>query len=238
MSMDKQDFELWLDGIGLDGAGLDGESINSQNEQQWQQDETLAGDYETSLWLKHQAACFEQQAVPDWNREATFDYQQQPSNGRNWFSWLSISPNLSIAMSLAAILMVLFRVEIHFNDNGLLLTFASDSSKQMQTLVDDKFKDFGRDQQIIMANYVDDIQTEQRDNIAQLATYLVTSNREERQEEMGDLVHYLKTQRDDDLSLQQQQLTNVLYNLNPQPTSTGFKRVSYEPKAKAKVEAK
>ncbi len=207
-SDEKAAFERWLDG----------EAADPQQKQQFQQDEQINEHYETSLWLQHQAACFEQQPVPEWDRGAAFEKKQS-----EWFAWLKVSPALSMAMSVAAILMVLFRVEIHFTDNGMLLTFAGDRSQQMQTVMDEKLKAFGRDQQIIMANYVDDIQTQQREDITQLASYLVTSSRTERQEEMNELVSFLKVQRSDDINLQQQQFKNIIYNINQQSTNASIK---------------
>lgn len=216
MPANKDAFEDWLDG----------KAVDKQSEQAWLQDEQLNDDFETSLWLKHQAECFEEQEVPQWDRQTTFERPK-----KDWFSWLKVSPGLSMAMSVAAILMVLFRVEIHFNDDGMLLTFAGDRSKQMQTLVDEKLRSFGRDQQIIMANYVDDIQARQQEDITQLASYLVTTGRKERQEEITELVTYLKVQRDDDISLQQQQLSNIIYNIQQPQQTQRLQRVSYDPAA-------
>lgn len=214
MSTNKEAFENWLDG----------KTVDARTIQQWQQDEQLAAAHETSLWLKHQGECLEQQPVPQWDREATLGPDRHT---RQWFSWLRGSPALSMAMSVAAILMVLFRVEIHFNDNGLLLTFAGDQSQQTDTLIDEKLRAFGRDQQIIMANYVDDIQSQQRNEITQLATYLINASRQERQEDLGELVGFLKDQRKDDISLQQQQFDNMVYHFKS--VNDHFKKVSYDP---------
>jgi hypothetical protein len=222
MPTNKEAFEQWLDG----------KTVERENEQNGHDDEQLEGYFETSLWLKHQAEYFEEQPVPEWDRGATFNPGIHKSEAkRDWLSWLRVPPGVSMAMSVAAILMVLFRVEIHFGDNGLLLTFAGDSARQTQLMMDEKLREFGRDQQIIMANYVDDIQTQQRDGITQLATYLVDTSRQERKEDMHELVSFLNVQRDDDLSLQQLQLNNVIYNINQQTVRPSLKRVSFDPNA-------
>jgi hypothetical protein len=220
MSNDKQAFEDWLDG----------NKPSSKSEQDWHHDEQLKGHYETGLWLKHQAECFEEQSAPKWDAQSTFQFEKEK---RDWFSWLNVSPSLSMAMSVTAILMVLFRVELQFNDNGVLLTFAGDSRNHVDALMDEKINQFSRDQQIVLANYVDDIQAQQQQDVTKLASYLIESSRQERREDMGELVTYLKTQRSDDLSLTQQKLENIAYQMNQPNSTAAIKRVSYDPAANA-----
>jgi hypothetical protein len=218
MPTDKEAFEKWLDD----------HCVDRQTEQNWHHDEQLKDHYETGLWLKHQAECFEEQPVPKWDAEATFQVKKEK---KDWFGWLNMSPSLSMAMSLAAILMVLFRVELHFGDNGVLLTFAGDSRADMQQLVDEKLTQFSRDQQIVLANYVDDIQAQQQQDVTQLASYLINASRQERKEEISELVTYLKVQRNEDMSLNDQKLSNIVYRINQANGKDMIQRVSYEPVA-------
>lgn len=216
MPTDQEYFEKWLDG----------EAVDEKEIERWAHDESLKAHYETGLYLKHHAQCFEQQEVPQWNREATFGYEQQK---RDWFSWLNVSPALSMAMSVAAIFMVLFKVEVQVNDDGLLLSFAADHKQQLMDQMDEKLAQFGRDQQLIMANYVDDIQAQQKQDVAQLTGYLVRSARQERREEMTELVQYLNARRDDDMTLQKFQMDKILYQYSQQNTESAIKRTSYQP---------
>lgn len=209
-------FEQWLDG----------EQVDSKTRESWQHDESLKDLYDTGLYLKHQAECFEQQEVPNWNREATF---AGADNKKDWFSWFNVSPALSMAMSIVAICMVLFKVEVQIGDNGLLVTFAQDHKQQMMQQMDAKLAQFGRDQQLIMANYVDDIQQQQNQEMTQLASYLVQSSRSERREDMQELVQYLNARRDDDLSLQKHQIDKILYQFNQQNTPAALRKTSFEP---------
>lgn len=214
MSTNKETFEKWLDG----------QSIDSNTEQQWHDGE-LKEHYETALRLKHQAECFEEQPVPQWDAGSTFAYKKEK---KEWFGWMNVSPGLSMAMSVAAILMVLFRVELHFNDDGVLLSFAGGNKQNVEALMDEKIKQFGRDQQIIMASYVDDIQAQQQQDVTQLASYLVNANRAERKEEMGALVSFLKDQRDEDISLNQQKINNIVYSFSQKANESTIRRASYE----------
>jgi hypothetical protein len=222
MPTNKDEFEKWLDDHPVD------HQQNQQQSQQWLEDEQLKIHYETSLHLKHQAECFEEQVVPKWDRESTFEIDR---TAKAWFGWLNISPSLSMAMSIVAIMMVLFKVELQFDENGILLTFAGDSRTNMTTLVDEKFKQFRRDQHIIMANYVDDIQSQQQQDVTQLASYLVNSSRQERKEEMGELVSFLKLQRTEDISLNELKLRNIVYRMSEANINKDVLHTLYEPNA-------
>lgn len=215
MATDKESFEKWLDG----------EKVDDQTIERWQHDESLKDHYETGLYLKHQADCYEQSEVPNWNREATFGFDKKPTN---WFAWLNVSPALSLSMSLAAILMVLFKVELQVNEQGIMLAFGASSEAAVIAEVDRRLSQFSADQQIAMANYVDDIQAQQKQDVAQLATYLVQSSREERREDMAELVTYLNDQRDDDMSLQNRRISNILFQVKQSSGDTGFKKASFE----------
>lgn len=218
MSTDKQTFEDWLDG----------KTVDSPTEQSWHDNDELKDHYETGLWLKHQAQCYSEESVPQWDAESTFAFKKEQ---KDWFGWLRVTPQLSMAMSVAAILMVLFRVELQFNDDGVLLSFAGNSSQKMDALMDEKIKRFGRDQQIVLASYMDDIQAQQQQDVTQLASYLVNASRTERKEEMGALVSYLKDQRDEDMSLNQHKMRNIIYSLNGRTTGATMQKAAYDPAA-------
>ncbi|NQZ13178.1 MAG: hypothetical protein HRT35_39040, partial [Algicola sp.] len=92
MSTDKQMFEDWLDG----------KTVDSPTEQNWHDNDELKDHYETGLWLKHQAECYPQQSVPQWDAESTFAFNKEQ---KDRLGWLRVPPQLSMAMAVAARLM-------------------------------------------------------------------------------------------------------------------------------------
>ncbi len=215
MPTDKEWFERWLDG----------EAVDEKVIARWQQDESLKDHYDTGLYLQHQADCYENQAVPRWDREATFGYEKPPSR---WAAWFNNSPALSMAFSIAAILMVLFKVELQINDNGVLLTFGQASNQQMLNQLDERLVQYSRDQQLVMANYVNDIQAQQKQDMTQLASYLVESARTERREDITELVKYINDRREDDLTLQKYQIDKILYRYNQKSSGAELRPMSYQ----------
>jgi hypothetical protein len=219
----RQQFERWLDG----------EKVSDEQQQSWHEDEQLADLHDASLWLKHQSECYQQRSVPDWNADKTFDYQGEKNS---WFSWLHLSPGLSMAMSFAAIFMVLFKVELQFNEQGILLSFAGNQQQAFETrlelAMEQRLKQYDRDQQIIIANHFDDIQAKQRQDVTQLASYLIGASRQERKEDIGALVSYFSQQRSEDLTQNQQQLNKVVYQLSLQNEQSvqgsAIRRATYE----------
>jgi hypothetical protein len=112
-----------------------------------------------------------------------------------------------MAFSVFAMALVLFKVELVLNDNGILLTFGDKqqsgySQAEIATLVnakvDQKLQLFASEQQVVLANYAADIKVKQQDNNLQLASYLMGASRQERKEDMSDFMQYINAQRADD----------------------------------------
>jgi len=207
-----------------------------QNPNDWQDESQQKALEDTAAWLSHQAQCYKEHEVPQWDASSTFEFDD---NKRSWLSRLGltgfqVSPNLSMAMSVAAIFMVLFNVQLQFNEQGMLLSFATSEQQQTDKLrsqlkaeFEQKLVAFSRDQQLVIASHFDDIQDKQREDVTQLASYLISASRQERKEDIGALVNYIKEQRNVDMSLNQQQLNEVLYRVSQQSSNMSFNEAKF-----------
>lgn len=186
MSDLEQQFERWLEGK-LSPAE------QQQFEQQCQSDPLMADRLVMAKTAKRQVHAYEQRDVPQWNAAATFAVNNEP---KGWFQWQS---SLSFAMSILAICMVLFKVEIQVNDGAMTLSFAGkQQQQQVEKLVSDKLDEFQQNQQLALADFSHTMQEQQKLNNAQLTNYLLTSNREERREDFVELIKFVNEQRSDD----------------------------------------
>ena len=191
MSEQEQKFSDWLDGK----SSQTNYSDSGELDKAWQDREAMAQQ------LFHQAGLEEQKEVPAWDRGSTFSGVEE----KPWWQWSGL-PVLSMACSFFAIALVLLKVELVVQDEGVLLTFAGNSQLQtkaqqqalVNTLVEQRLKEFASEQQVVLANYAADIVTRQQDNNLQLASYILDASRQERQEDISDFISYINEQRKDE----------------------------------------
>ncbi|MCJ8319785.1 MAG: hypothetical protein MJK12_09125 [Colwellia sp.] len=178
---DEKEFINWLEGQTTEAEVTD---------ELWQQRVNVASS------VAHQAEIEQQKNVPNWNREAAFSSDHQP-----WWQWRAL-PAMSMAFSVLAIALVLFKVELVIQPEGLMLSFAGGgNAKQEATvsaLVDLKLREFAAEQQVMLANYATDFTANQQDSNLQLATYVIGAARQERKEDMSDFINYFNEQRKDE----------------------------------------
>jgi len=234
----EQAFEKWLDrSDSIKGTGND-----SLTDKQSQQVMSNASTDEETIWqerlktaitIEYQESLQAEQNVPDWDRAAAFESDETP-----WWQWGGL-PAMSMAFSVFALVLVLFKVEFVINDNGMLLTFGDKqpsgySQAEIDILVnakvDQKLQLFASEQQVVLANYAADIKVKQQDNNLQLASYLMGASRQERKEDIGDFIQYINAQRADDSldnKIKFQQIESVInyqsqqkQNINYQPINT------------------
>ena len=189
-------FADWLDGkLSEQEAELFERALSdkdiSEQDKAWQQRLFAANQ------MGYQAEMLPEQEVPNWDREATFASEKQP-----WWQWSGL-PALSMAMSFFAIALVLFKVELVVQPEGVLLSFAGSAQqgqqRQMEQMVDRKLQEFASEQQVVLANYAADIKSKQQDSNLQLASYILDTSRQERKEDMTDFIKYLNEQRKDEM---------------------------------------
>ena len=205
---------------------LDGKCVDEQMKSYWLADEKMAEIYLAASQLKQKAAQVEPIAVPHWDAETTFVGQGKQSNWLTSFlAGFDPSPRWSMAFSIVAMLMVLFNVELHFDDGKMTVAFAGNSQQQLKAQLEQQFEQrlaqYDREQQLLIATYFDDIQAKQQQDVTELASYLINASRQERKEDIGALVSYFNQQRSEDLSLNQQQLSQLVYQLQAQPKARG-----------------
>ena len=206
---DEKEFLNWLDG----------KSTEPQiNNEQWQQ------RMDTAASVAHQAEIEPQNSVPHWDRGAAFSSDHQP-----WWQWRAL-PAMSMAFSIVAVALVLFKVELVIQNEGVMLSFAGGAkAKQEATvsaMVDLKLREFAAEQQVVLANYATDFTANQQESNLQLATYVIGAARQERQEDMSDFISYFNEQRKDE---------NLNQKIKYQQLERKINRTSYQNSAKPKL---
>ncbi|MBA6230759.1 MULTISPECIES: hypothetical protein [unclassified Colwellia] len=239
MSEDKkvtseQAFEKWLDrSDSLEDSFKETKNQKVRSNESAKEERIWQKRLKTAIAIEHQESLQAKQNVPEWDRAAAFE-----SDEVSWWQWGGL-PAMSMAFSVFAVVLVLFKVEFVMNDNGMLLTFGDKqpsgySQAEIETLVnakvDQKLQLFASEQQVVLANYAADIKVKQQDNNLQLASYLMGASRQERKEDIGDFIQYINDQRADDSldnKIKFQQLESVInyqslqkQNINYQPNNT------------------
>lgn len=164
----------------------------SQANKQWQQ------RVHTANYVAHQASINQEQEVPNWNAGDIFD--QHAKANTPWWQWQGL-PIVSTAFSCFAIALVLLNVQFTVGDNGVLLSFGGQAQqaqeKQLAALVDQRLQTFASEQQVVLANYVADIKAEQQQNNLQLANYVFSTSRQERKDDISELIRFIVEDRKD-----------------------------------------
>jgi len=226
-------FEKWLDRSDL----VDDEQSQSvQSNTNSHEDAIWQERLKTAQTVEHQVSLQTEHKVPHWDRSAAFESDKSP-----WWQWGGL-PAMSMAFSMFAMALVLFKVELVMKDDGVLLTFAGSSQANVAEVsysqeeinglvdakVDQKLQQFASEQQVILANYVADIKVKQQDNNLQLASYLMGATRQERKEDIGDFIQYVNDQRADDSLDNKIKFQDLKNEINYQ--SLKIQKTNYQPK--------
>jgi len=205
---DEKEFIKWLDGQSAKAEVTD---------DLWQQRVNVASS------VAYQASIEHQKNVPNWDREAAFSSEHQP-----WWQWRAL-PAMSMAFSVLAVALVLFKVELVIQPEGVMLSFAGGGSAQQEArvsaLVDLRLREFAAEQQVMLANYATDITANQQESNLQLATYVIGAARQERKEDMSDFISYFNEQRKDE---------NFNQKIKYQQLERKINRTSYQNSVKPK----
>ena len=159
----------------------------SSREQQWVE-ENLKTSEElrqalASLEDLHQAKMqWSDEEVPNWHRTAFM--ARKPKRNTNWMNWMSMTT------SMAAILLVVFRVQIVSNTDGYQVSFGEQTDRVT----------FRKQ----AANYLDDWQVEQVAYIDHRLLEFENEQLQQNQQVMSTAFEFNRTERHNDL----QQLTN------------------------------
>ena len=188
-SKDEQAFLNWLEQS--DQSSHITDPLKSEiHDKHWQQRLAVANT------VKHQASMETNEKVPHWDRGEAFTSDKEP-----WWQWGGL-PAISLAFSLFAVALVLFKVELVFQPEGMMLSFAGNpatkQAEEVSKLVDLKLREFAAEQQVVLANYATDFTNKQQESNLQLATYVIGAARQERKEDMNDFITYYNSQRKDE----------------------------------------
>lgn len=205
-------FANWLDGKSDDDTLIN--ELDSHSS--WQERKN------TAHFIEHQVEMSSEVDVPVWDRASGFQSDKVP-----FWQWRGL-PAMSMAFSMFAMALVLFKVELVMQDGGVLLSFAGNTvqqqDKQIEKLVDEKLRGFAQEQQVVLANYAADIKVQQQDSNLQLASYIIGASRQERKEDISDFIQYINAQRKDDVldqKIKYQQLEQAIkYNKTYQRDNT------------------
>lgn len=215
----ERQFQRWLEG-----------TLSSEESMQFEQDivnnDAMESRLATARFIEQQVHCNEESAVPNWDRESTFTSDKKP-----WWQWQGI-PAMSMAFSIFAICLVIFKVELVMQDNGLLVNFGGQNNQQspveVERLINQRLKEFAAEQQVVMANYSSELKSEQQDNNLQLATYLLTATRQERSEDISSFLNFVNEQRDEDVIDQKLRFQKLEYALQSQKLKNKMQTKNYQ----------
>lgn len=151
--------------------------------------------------LQQLADQWEPQQVPSWDRHRTFRASAQPR--LSWWQrpWL---PLASLACSAFALVVVLGNTQIISNEQGVTVRFGGQSidPQIIEQRVAERLNEYAAAQQVALANYGITLRNDMREDMnaanQQLVNYVIAANRQERNDDMADLIRYVNAQREDD----------------------------------------
>jgi hypothetical protein len=165
----------------------------SQRERQWVTEALKTSDELrralSSLEDLHQArAGWQDEEVPHWHRTA-FAARNRNTSG-NWMNWLSL------ATSMAAILLVVFRIQVVSNTDGYQVSFGDSTDKVTFKRQADAYLDDWQAEQIAYIDHrlleFENLQLQQNQ---QFITTALDVNRMERRQDISQLTRYLVKQQ-------------------------------------------
>ena len=177
-------------------------------------DADFAARVATATQLNVAAEQFSAPPMPAWDKNATFIAPDKPK----WWQWQGL-PAVSMAMSAAAMVMVLSGFSVQMEDGRVTMGFGQNmpsgpSEAEVAALVADRINDYQQANQAMFTQYVNALQQQQQESSTQLAQYLLKSSRQERREDFAELVQFINQQRDDDQRYYARQLTHLQREIN------------------------
>lgn len=155
--------------------------------------------------LEFMAENFQQQEVPEWDASGIF---KAPERYSLW-QWKGL-PAMSFAMSLFAVLLVTFKLEVTVHDGSMTISFGGKADqRQIEQLVNDKFMEYAELQDNKYGEKSDYLQQQQMQMNTQLARHLLDTSRSERREDFAELIKHVNQQREDDQVFFARQINNL-----------------------------
>ena len=198
MSNNQQIFELWLEG-----------KISAEYcAQQLQHDPVWYGRLQNALAINADAKMPEFTAIPPFDSSALFASQwQRPAAKRSWW------PQISLALSCAAMLISLSPAQLRLQDGGLTLSWHN-AKAEVDAAVSTALTAYQQQQQQWLAQQLDLQQQNTSSQLVLLKDYLQDELKRDQRSDMLQLVEYLNQQRQADWQYWQE---------NYQPMQAGYR---------------
>ncbi|WP_371377313.1 hypothetical protein [Thalassotalea aquiviva] len=191
MSESDKQFQRWLEGkLSTDQSRRFEQSLDT--------DEFTKDRMATAKHIEQQVFAYEQLEVPAWDRGNAYEVGNHSS--RFWPGWAP----LSFIFSCLALVCVVFDVQVSFENQGFTVRVNSsqhinqtDQGLSMQAF-DDKLKAHALEQELVLADFASQMNQNIQANNLQLAQYLITTTRSERQEDIADFLKYVNQRQSED----------------------------------------
>lgn len=178
-------------------------------------------------WIQQTADATQAERVPEWPRELT--YRGYAEQRVRWWQ-RPFLPVASFACSALALLAIVSQLQVQVTEQGFNVHFGGSlTEQQLQAAVAERMTTYAAEQQLQMANYAANLREDFRDDVAaanqQLVNYVLNTSRNERQEDMEDLIRYVNAQREDDqvyFAYQLSQVTDQLIEPTDLNTTPSF----------------
>lgn len=187
-------------------------TLTAEQQQQFEKLCTENAEFASQVEVANQTSLLAQDypaaEVPNWNRNASFDYQSPPK----WWQWQGL-PAFSSALSIVAILLVFSGFEASVENGKVTFGFQS-TNTDVEQIVAQRLAEFKSEQNEALSHYAMSLREQQLDASTQLTKYLLASSRQERKEDFGELIKFINEQRNDDqifYTRQLNQLQNAIY---------------------------
>jgi hypothetical protein len=211
MSNNQQIFEDWLDG----------NITEQQCRQQLQHEPQWLARIDNACALKLDAAAPRFEAVPEFDSSAIFAKQwQRPKLQRSWW------PQVSLALSCAAMLISLSPAQLQLKDGSLTLSWHN-SQDEVNSAVSSALTAYQLQQQQWLAQQLEYQQQNTSSQLVLLKDYLQDELKRDQRSDMLQLVEYLNQQRQADWQYWQQNYQPMQAGYRPadsyfvNPTNTG-----------------
>lgn len=146
-----------------------------------------------------------EEPVPEWHRTGYLARRQKSNQG--WLPWFSM------ATSFAAVLLVLFRIEIVTSNEGVHIGFGEPTTKvAMQEQNEQQMEDWRNELQAYVGHRLLEYENEQLRRDQKLVATMLELNTEHRRQDLTQLTSYLAEQRDRDIQITQSQYQTLFEN--------------------------
>jgi len=210
MSNNQQIFEDWLDG----------KITDQQCASALQHDAVWYSRMQNAQALQSHAKAPHFEAVPDFDSSAVFAQQwQRPRPQRSWW------PQLSLALSCAAMLISLSPAKFQLQDGSLTLSWHN-SQSEINNAVNHALLAYQKEQQQWLVQQLDTQQQSTNSQLVLLKDYLQDELKRDQRSDMLQLVEYLNQQRQADWQYWQENYQPMQAGYRPansyySPTNTG-----------------